>query len=210
MARKSATAEVIDIGGEVPTNGAAQTIAHSEPYIATVAIEGSSAILFHRWNCEAVEGKARAAKGSAAKKTDDIESYVYRDDKGFLCLPGEYVRQSMIYAAKFRQDPRSPRKSAMDLYKAGIASLTPLASLKEWDYEDKRRVVVQRSGVNRVRPAMHAGWRCEMDFTVLLPEYIPAKDFHDVLTNAGKLIGVGDFRPTYGRFHITGFKVWAD
>ena len=31
-------------------------------------------------------------------------------------------------AAKFRQDPRSQRKSAMDLYKAGVVPLTSAAA----------------------------------------------------------------------------------
>jgi hypothetical protein len=128
-----------------------------------VAIQGSADLLFHRWNCEAVEAKSKAEKGSSAKKTDDLESYVYRNDGGELCIPGEYLRQALIHAAKFRQDPRSPRKSAMDLYKAGVVSLTNLATLgvSDWDYEDRRRVVIQRSGVTRVRPALRAGWSAE-------------------------------------------------
>lgn len=78
------------LGGEVPTNGAADLIEDSEkPYVATVKIKGDVDILFHAWNCEAVETKAKAAKGSVAKKTDDTESYMYRDDDGFICLPGE-------------------------------------------------------------------------------------------------------------------------
>lgn len=191
-----------------PTNGGASTIEASEPYSVIVALEGSADFLFHRWNAEAVDTKAKAAKNSAAKKTDDIESYVYRDDAGELCIPGEYLRQAIIHAAKFRQDPRSPRKSAMDLFKAGVVSLTALASLGKvkWDYEDKRRVVIQRSGVNRTRPAMKAGWKAEFQLMVMLPEYIGRSDLHDVISNAGRLIGLGDFRPTYGRFNITKFE----
>src|SRR5437667_10570271 len=102
------------------TNGGADTIALSEPYLVRAVLVGVSDFLYHRWNVESVEAKGKAAKGSKAKKTDDLESYVYRDDLGRLCIPGEYVRQSIINAAKFRQDPRSPRKSAMDLFKAGI------------------------------------------------------------------------------------------
>src|SRR3990167_5637012 len=185
------------------TNGGAETIAASEPYSVIVAVEGAADFLFHRWNAEAVEQKSKAAKNSTAKKTDDIESYVYRDDAGELCIPGEYLRQAIIHAAKFRQDPRSPRKSAMDLFKAGVVSLTALASLgkAKWDYEDKRRVVIQRNGVNRVRPAMKVGWRAEFQLMVMLPEYISRDDLHQVISNAGRLIGLGDFRPTYGRFN---------
>ena len=49
--------------------------------------------------------------------------------KGLLCIPTEYFRMALIGAAKFKQDPRSPRKSAMDLFKAGVANLTDLCSL---------------------------------------------------------------------------------
>ncbi len=194
-----------------PTNGAKTTVEGGIPYRVLVELAGTTDLLFHRWNPEAVDEKAKAAKNSKAKKTDDIESYVYRDDKGHLCIPGEYVRGAVITAAKFRQDPRSPRKSAMDLYKAGIVSLMPLASTgaKDWDYLDTRRVVIQRSAVNRTRPALKAGWKAAFEFLILTPEYIAPMDLHAVLTQAGTLVGIADFRPTYGRFGITNFEVLA-
>lgn len=199
---------VVKLNRERTTNAAASDIQMSEPWSVAVEVTGSSDMLFHRWNNEAVAEKAAARKGSAAKKTDNIESYVYRNDEGEICLPGEYLRGSIIHAAKFRQDPRSPRKSAMDLFKAGVISLTPLASLgvKEWDYEDRRRVVVQRNGVTRVRPAMRTGWVAQVDLMVNLPEYIDEAFLREVLQMAGRLVGVGDFRPTYGRFDVTSFK----
>jgi len=208
MGRK-ATAEVVRIGGEAPTNGAAETLEYSEPYRAAVSIEGSADMLFHRWNVEGVDEKAKAAKGSKAKKTDDIESYVYRLDNGHLGLPGEYLRQAIIHAAKYKQDPRSPRKSAMDLFKAGIVCLTQLADLgvKTWDYEDRRRAVIQRNAINRTRPAMKVGWEADFEFLINLPEYINTTLFQAVIADAGRLVGVGDFRPTYGRFSVTNFKV---
>lgn len=104
------------------TNGAEYTIELSIPYRAEVQIEGVADLLFHRWNNESVEAKATAAKGSKAKKQDDIESYVYRTPGGNLALPGEYLRQATINAAKYRQDPRSPRKSAADI-RALLAAL---------------------------------------------------------------------------------------
>lgn len=193
------------------TNGGKQTIDASQPYRLAVQLTGTADILFHRWNSEAVEEKAKAAKNSKAKKTDDWESYLYRNDAGIICIPGEYVRQAAVMAAKFRQDPRSPRKSAMDLYKAGIVSLTNLAptGAAEPDYLDTRRVVVQRAGVNRTRPALKAGWKAEFELMVLTPEYIAPMDLHAVLTQAGTLVGLADFRPTFGRFGITSFEVLA-
>lgn len=190
------------------TNDAAVDISFSVPYLVDVTITGASAMLFHRWSCDAVAEKAAAAKNSKAKKSDNVESYVYRNDDGELCPPGEYIRQSIVHAAKFRQDPRSPRKSAFDLYKAGIVAMTDLCSfgVKDWDFLDRRRVCVQRNGVTRERPAMRAGWRVSCQFQILVPEYIDQNALAETLTNAGRLIGVGDFRPTFGRFRVDEFK----
>lgn len=178
------------------------------PFSVLCRIRGTSDLLFHRWSNEEVAGKAAAVKGGIAKKTDNVESYVYRNGNGEICIPGEYVRQAIIAAAKYRQDPRSPRKSAMDLVKAGLACLTPLASLgvKEWDYLDRRRVMIQRNGVTRTRPTMLAGWTCEVVFTILLPEYLDEDFVHDLFVQAGRLIGIADFRPTFGRFSVIHFE----
>ena len=196
------------IGPEV-TNGASQAIEFSAPYRVEITIRGVADLLMHRWNCEAVEAKAKSAKGSAAKKTDNLESYVYRDEAGDLCLPGEYLRQAVIQAAKFRQDPRSPRKTALDLAKAALVNLTPLASLglKAWDYEHRCRVQVQRNGVTRVRPAIKTGWTATFIFMVNLPEYVSPELLHGMLNDAGRLVGLADFRPTFGRFLVTRFEV---
>jgi len=189
------------------SNDGKAVIAMSEPYVATAKVESVSDLLFHRWNCDAIAEKAKAAKGSKAKKEDDLPSYVYRNDDGHLAIPGEYFRQAILGAARFKQDPRSPRKSAVDLVKAAVFSLADLCSLgvKDWDFEDRRRVQVQRAGVTRVRPAMKAGWRCEVQFQVNLPEYVSPAFLHELLNDAGRLIGVGDFRPTFGRFRVVTF-----
>ncbi len=194
------------------TNDAERIIDWSKPYTVTATVQGTADLLLHRWSVEGVEAKGKAAKGSKAKKSDDLESYVYRTPDGEIALPGEYLRQAVIGAAKFRQDPRSPRKSAQDLVKAGVVCLTELASLgiSDWDYIDRRRVMVQRSGITRERPAIAKGWRATVDLMVLLPEYIESDFLNDLIQQAGRLIGVADFRPTYGRFQVVEFNVWQD
>jgi hypothetical protein len=197
------------LNDEAVTLGAEATIETTKPYTVKVKLKGTSALLFHKWDDEDVAAKGAAAKGSKAKKMDNLEAYVYKTDTGEIALPGEYVRMAIVNAAKFRQDPRSPRKSAMDLYKAAVVPLTELASLgtKEWDYVDRRRVKIQMNAVTRERPAFRSGWEAEFYFQVLLPEYVTPQDLLDVLTNAGKVVGVGNFRPTFGRFQVVHFEV---
>jgi hypothetical protein len=202
--------QVIDMETfEGTSNDAKKLIQMGEPYLVTIGIRGVAKLLLHRWSAEAVAEKAAAAKGSKAKKTDDVESYVYRDGNGTISLPSEYLRQSLIHAAKFQRDPRSPRKSAMDLFKAGLVAQDELMPLgKDWDFLDTRRVVVNHAGINRTRPGFNEGWQVEGRFTVLLPEYITPERLQEALSTAGRVVGVGDFRPTYGRFAVVKFEVY--
>jgi hypothetical protein len=195
------------------SNGAIDQIEFLKPYTARIVIEGTAPLLFHSWNVDSVAEKAKAAKNSKAKKSDDIESYVYRvsETDRRLGIPTVNFHSAITEAAKYVQDPRSPRKCARDLAKAGIvpsADVAPfLPGTDEWDFIDRRRVTVQRAGITRERPAMRAGWRIAFDLTVTTPEYIDGALLRSLIQSAGRLVGLCDFRPTYGRFDIVAFEV---
>jgi hypothetical protein len=210
--------EPVALNGDVSNAGEDAIIADA-PYSVAVTITGVCPIMFHRWQSDEVDSKAAAPKGSRQKKTDNVEAYVYRNEFGVICLPGEYLRGTLINpsngSAKYRQDPRSPRKSALDLYRASIISLTLLAPIiradgteaTTWEYTDRRRVMVQRQGVTRERPCFGEGWSAQVVFMCQAPGYIPPAALHAALNDSGKFVGVGDFRPSYGRFLVTEFRV---
>lgn len=210
MATKTGTRRVTEATalGPEPTNDAVSAIRTALPKHVRFTLEGTTDILFHRWSTESVEAKANAGKNSASKKTDDLDAYVYRTDDGELAIPGTYVHGSMTNAARSKKDPRSPRKSAMDLYKAAIAPITLLATLgvHEWEYVHAERAVVQRNAITRRRPALTAGWKAEWEFLILGTEYVSPMDFLDTLVMAGQFVGLGDHRPTYGRFAVVAFE----
>ena len=66
--------------------------------------------------------------------------------------------------------------------------------------------MIQRNGINRTRPAMKAGWRVTFELLVTLPEYIDRQMLRETIESAGRLVGIGDFRPTFGRFGIVRFE----
>ncbi len=127
------------------SNDAKTLIEFEEPYVAEFSVTGVAPFLFHRWSVDGVEAKAKAAKGSKAKKEDALESYVYRGN----------------------------------------------------------------DGITRCRPALNNGWKTRVLLQVMTPEYITPQLLNEVFQSAGRLAGVGDFRPTFGRFQTDKFEVMA-
>lgn len=203
---KNGEADVID----PVSNGAAALIEMEREYIATVKIVGTAKLLLHGWNIESIEEKANSKKNSVKKKTDDIESYLYRNEKNQIIMYTKNFCASIRTAGKKFQDPTSPRKSMYDLLKAIVQPYDEYSLInggaKTYEYIDRQRVVIQRAGITRSRPAFYEGW--EMEFRILIsePEYLSPDKLHEIITRAGRLEGIGDFRPSYGRYRIDNFK----
>jgi len=189
------------------SNGAEGGISTGEPYLVEFEIEGVSDILFHAWDSDAVEAKGKAPKGSQEKKSDNVESYVVRNKHKEIVLPATYMRAAIVESARFEQDPRSPRKCFRDLAKASfIVESDASLGKDEWDYLHRCRVVIQRNAVPRQRPAFHVGWTATFTIQVILAEYLPERLLRKLIDNCGKLVGIGDYRPTYGRFVVKNWK----
>ena len=96
-----------------------------------------------------------------------------------------------------------------------MVSLTEVAPIvkadghlaREWDYVDRRRAVVNQGGITRERPALNAGWSATLEMMCQSPTYIPPNQLLSTFNDAGRLVGVGDFRPTYGRFVVSGWQI---
>lgn len=209
MATKTKESKGTKLNGVVPTKSCLD-----QPYRVRFTIQGSRPILLHAYNTAAVAENAALPKGSKGKKQDNIESYVYRNSDNYICLPGLNVMACLIEQGKSRQDPRSPRKSARDLLKATILpddDLIPFEPFTaEWDFLDERRVKVNMAAITRVRPGFLAGWKLTPTFSVMAPEYISPSFFLDLINDAGKYQGLGDFRPVFGRFACTNFEILED
>lgn len=68
------------------------------------------------------------------------------------------------------------------------------------------RVKVKQAAVARSRLMIGAGWELQFSIEVqderLSPEVMKA-----VLEEAGRAVGIGDYRPRYGRFAVEQFQV---
>lgn len=72
--------------------------------------------------------------------------------------------------------------------------------LNEPGHIDYRPVVVNRARTMRARPRVF-GWQSTHTFE-LLEDVIDPRELVPVLERAGRLVGVGDWRPTYGKYAV--------
>jgi len=180
-----------------------------EPYAVAVTVEGVAPMLFHRADADEMTAKGAAAKNSRTKKTDNTESYLYRDRKsGEIGVPGMNIKAALAHSARSSSDPRSPRKSARELVIAGIFVTPPLVSLglEEPDYIDRRTVLIQRNRIVRERPAVGEGWKLKFQINVIEAQLISEGFLRDIADRAGSLVGLCDFRPEFGRFRIMSWQ----
>ena len=193
------------------SNGAKALIENNSPYVAEVELTGKAKMLMHCWNNEAVEEKAKAKKNSATKKTDNLESYVLRNEQGQIVIPTLNFCASIRTAGKSFADPTSPRKSMHDRLKAIVIPDQEYGLLNggttDWDFVDRRRVVIQRAGITRERPGFYEGWKVVFRIAVIEPEFLNPELLNEIIDNAGKFQGLGDFRPTFGRYRISRFEI---
>lgn len=192
-----------------PTNGAALIVKANEPYFVEIEIEGTADLMFHRYNVDLQIAKAKSGKGSKSSKIDDLESSVWRTIDGELAVPARHLHASIIEAGRRQKDPSNARASCMDLYKCGIIIEPELAPLgiKKWDYEDGRKENVGGRGIARVRPCVRRGWRAAFTIEVVDPEFIDVGMLREAVDRAGRVRGIGERRPTFGRFHVVKWEV---
>lgn len=175
--------------------------------LVTYRVKGVSPLL---QNSPAAMGSGNATMQAGKKVYDDKEESavrVYRNDRGEVIVPSLWFRSAMMKSVGAR---KIGKYSARAVISAGVFTVEEECLLldakgkvfKTWDTH-KVRVVVQKNGVMRCRP-MFKGWQCDLALEVD-DEMLPNVDVVTQSLNlAGKLAGIGDWRPgrggTYGRF----------
>lgn len=131
--------------------------------------------------------------------------YLYEDKSP--CIPGEVLTACIINAAKKVKAGTKFKPSVMvfgnfPLIYKGSRDIEEL--YEDGEHVDRRVVGIQNSKIVRVRPIFKQ-W--ELKFGVdYNPDYVNKSEIIDALTTAGAQIGIGDYRPMYGRFLVKSVK----
>ncbi len=179
----------------------------------TVTIQGIAPMLLHNGRlANPLDQWAVAMKEVSSKRNKTeadhlemarIEWYgsLYTDEESRVCIPGENIESVMVDGAKkLKLGPR---------VKAGVISpglwrveyQGPKNPDEMWTcgkFTDTRGVRIGKNRVMRTRPIFRE-WRLTFD---LLFMGLNKKEVVDALTAAGEQVGLGDFRPKFGRFMI--------
>jgi hypothetical protein len=185
-----------------------------------VVIEGITPLLMNRFT-ESSEvllssGTSPTYKsGSKGTPREQAEPKRYADAKGTLYVPGPNIFAALIAAGTFHKAGKSKITTMKtSLVPAGILVEELVCSLNTDKWEvDSRSVVIPSTG-GRVmchRPRVD-NWSCsftlDVDESMFAPNLVRA-----LVDDAGKKIGLGDFRPArkgpFGRFVVKKWDVIA-
>lgn len=148
---------------------------------------------------------------SKRKKTDaDHVEMARREFFGGLyisggrpCIPSEMLEATLVRGAM--KEKRGPAAKAGILveHHALLEYVGPTDPKGLWEDERFRlrsAVKVGTAKVMRTRP-LFDGWTAEFDVK-FLPTMVNGREVQSFLTAAGEQIGVGDWRPRFGRFSV--------
>lgn len=186
-----------------------------------ITITGTAELLMHNSrlaNPLDVTAKAMKAVSSKRVKTDDdyeelahLEHFggMYYDPEIGPYMPGQNIERCLVDAGKVT---KSGVKVTRGVFIA--TNLNPLAYKGPrtpdalWADENFRHmasVKVQQNRVMRCRP-MFREWRTEAEGT-LDTAVLSLEELRSIATTAGSMIGLGDYRPRYGRFAVEVKKI---
>lgn len=173
-----------------------------------VRVEGISPLLMHRFPVGEEDKKSKVKNRTQTK--DDVESFLYRDEKGALVQPSIHLIAALKKAGAKFQIPGQGKLTFKNLMGSGAVIIEPDMIPHEnqkWEV-DRRPVVVQRARIVRSRPMLKE-WALVFNIEYDEDE-IPKSVLNELLVYAGKRVGIGDFRPSvggsFGRFMVTQFN----
>ena len=177
-------------------------------------ITGASALLMHNGLlADPLNPHAKAIAQVAAKRRKTEADYLRLAELEFLgslylsggapCIPAEMMEAALVRAAA--QERRGPKARAgllvqHDLQLEYEGPRDPHALWADAAFRLRAPVRVGMSKVMRTRPMFRA-WAAELAVE-FLPGLLNASEVRGFLVAAGEQIGIGDWRPRFGRFWV--------
>jgi len=184
-------------------------------------VSGISSLLLHRWSeAKEVEEATRPIHVERRDPRTEAEAVCYRRRDGTIYVPGAQFAR-MLRDAGSAHKQRGSRKSLRYIVPAAIIVLADDITLLNGDgraftdFEiDSRPVVIPstKGRIMRHRPRFNVPWSLEFSVEVD-PTLIDADTALQLLTEGGRRLGIGDYRPSsggpFGRFAVVSWEELA-
>lgn len=195
-------------------------------YKVNVSIEGTVGLLQNKFSTPELEGLMKGAKKNIGREDYSLEwmEKSYITEGGQVYQPASHIEGSLVKSAvsfKIKGKFNKTWKDAIRAYVYCVPDEIPMLfngkPIKAPGSElitkptsalrvDIRRVKVQRAAVARSRLMINEGW--QLDFVLEVQDnQVRDAVLREILEEAGRAVGIGDFRPRYGRFAVTRFDI---
>ena len=181
----------------------------SNERVCKVRIVGTAPLLMHRFgeNAEA-ELQAKSKKRSGAHTPEQAaKELLYTLPNGKLCQPAEHIYRAMVKSAVNFQITGRGKKTYKDIV-CGAMDVGPefIEHISQKWTVDSRSVVIPatRGRVMRHRPRLNT-WQLDFELTSR-DEQLAPEVLKQILEYCGNYVGIGDYRPRFGRFKVTKFE----
>ena len=173
-------------------------------YEVKIKIKGIADYLQHKRPFEEDNSRQKSGEVDYSK---EAEKSLYFDDEIGCYIPSKQLRAGLVKAAVNFKVKGRMGKTYKDMVNATIEiepDKIPLGK-KTFDYNHQEFVKIQRNQILRSRPAFKKGWEAEFSLLVL-DDQMQKEILKEIVEYAGKFVGIGDWRPHFGRFEIVKFK----
>lgn len=195
-------------------------------YVIHVQIIGTASLLQNRFAPDLLNNLMQGAKKQtgAIDYSQEWMNAMYVTSDGYLYQPATHLEGALVEAAKAFKIKGSGNKTWRSVIRAycyvkpgQILHLRNGEVVKAPDAElltnpsnylsvNVQRVTVGRAAVARSRLEIAEGW--QLNFTIeVIDEQVGPDVIREILAEAGRAVGIGDYRPRHGRFEIVTFDV---
>jgi len=170
----------------------------------SVEIKGVSPLLMNRFIPEQLVG-TKVRRGNA--KEVSVEDKLYLTEDGKPYVPSAYIRNSLIDAGKAVKIKGKGKSTYSKLLGSSLIvqpDVIIINSSTGWKPFTATAVNPATRGRMTVTRPMFKDWKLE--FEVIMPDDINEEDFAKIFDEAGRYVGIGDWRPAkkgmYGKFIV--------
>lgn len=119
-----------------------------------------------------------------------------------IVMPSANLRKSLIEGARLNKLGKGIERGVVFMAQSSVLNYDgakdPEKLWEDTRFRDSRMTVVSRARVLTTRPRFDE-WSCEAEI-IFDPSQIELGDIEVALKNAGNFIGIGDYRPLFGRY----------